>query len=90
MLNAIFKSAMFQTLIPIVFMVIIGRTLYLSLKYGVVVGGKWGEKIYKNEKPVFYWFCVSCYAGIFGCSLFMLIIVVKAYYFSPQLPSFSN
>jgi hypothetical protein len=62
---------------PIVFMVIIGRTLFLTLKYGVVVGGKWGERIYKKEQPVYYWFMVVCFAAIFIISLCLLIILVR-------------
>jgi ABC-type Fe3+ transport system permease subunit len=64
---------------------VIGRTLFLTLKYGVVVGGKWQKKIYRNELPVLYWFCVICLMCALCCGLFLLIIVVKAYYFPPKL-----
>ena len=84
-LNDIFKSAIIQILFPIVIIMVIGRTLFLTLKYGVVVGGKWQKKIYRNELPVLYWFCVICLTCTLGCFLFLLIIVVKAYYFPPKL-----
>jgi hypothetical protein len=84
-LNDIFKSAIIQTLVPIVIIAVIGRTLFLSLKYGVVVGGIWQKKIYRNETPVLYWFCVICLMCTLCCCLFLLIIMVKAYYFPPKL-----
>jgi len=90
MLNAIFKGAIFQTLIPIVFIAIIGRTLFLTLKYGVVVGGKWGEKICKKEQPIFYWFCVGCYAGILICLLWIFKILVVADFLVAKWPKPPN
>lgn len=71
-------NAILHALIPVVFIAIIGRMLFLTLKYGVVVGGKReGERYFKKEQPARYWFFVACYAAIFVIALWLLILAIR-------------
>jgi hypothetical protein len=84
------KTIIIQTLFAIGMLAMSARLLYMSLKYGVVVGGKWGETFNKRESPTIYWFCVAGYAVIFGCSIWLLEIVVGADFVSAKWPTISN
>jgi hypothetical protein len=87
---AVLKTITVQTLFAIGMFTMSARLLYMSLKYGVVVGGKWGETFNKRQSPAIYWFCVACYGLIFGCSIWLLEIVVRDDFMLAKWPTISN
>jgi hypothetical protein len=74
MLNAIFTM-----LFAIGFTVVSAYSVFVIVKTGSV--GKWGEYYDKRERPIFCWFCIGCSVMSFLCSLWILKIVVTAYFF---------
>ena len=76
----VWKTIAIQTLFAIFLVLATSRVLFLSLKYGAVVGGKWGERYSKTEHPVIYWFCVGAYGFLFACSIFILAVVIRGDY----------
>ncbi|HUA66646.1 MAG TPA: hypothetical protein VME24_12410 [Alphaproteobacteria bacterium] len=90
MRTAILKQIAFENLFALGMVCLASYILWVSLKAGVAFG-KWPRQVCrKNESPVFYWICVACYAFFFGCSIFVLVLVIKGDILAYHWPALPN
>ena len=87
---AILKQVALENLFAIGMFILTAYILWVSLKTGLVFG-KWpGQVCDKRNRPVLYWLGVSAYAFCFGCSIYILILIIKADIVAANWPAPAN